>query len=690
MSILSFQAVSNPLTLWLEYCQARGLTDEILEPVNGQLLTLDKACKLEGIGQGIFHYKNDGAVGAYCFPLGNDQWKARLIYDPDKIDPVPKVGETKKKLQKYWRAKNSVSTLYKPPHITDWDDPNTSYDLIFIEAELGAIRLAASGFHAVACGGVTTYRLGDKHSKIIPELERLVTSKQVARVIVMFDSDASDPDVKRDLWNSMHKFCQDMMRLRPDRKNTIYYVFPPPKANGEKNGPDDYLNQVGIDEFRQLLNRAEQYSDLPALQIESKVLNRFIYDELSGQVFDEETRVLIRSDHANQIMRTFGEFDDIMSNRPRRSVFTVDRMLTCEGVRLSRGLQYNPATDQVYFLDDLSSPPTWKINKFNPLDVPKAIKGDVSIALKMLESICRDDIGAVQKILTVAAYHAQHPALTPKYGLLFAGEQGAGKSLMAKLIGLSLSKKFHDARVNLKVDFNSEWRGFACKEWPEFDRDMDEEWLKALVTSPTYDVNMKYGAMYTERNHTLNIFTCNGLQSKIQEGDRRFIVAGYAKSDNKLLGLEFEAWVNGLGPSYFRHFLLNDVDASGYDLLDIKTKLRDNVIEASKSLRATLKDILIEDWSAVEGLECMPNDIAQHFLAPHRITPEQFNKQYGQFFTKPAREAVKIGGVPKRFRAFRNHERWAKEQSTEAYQKQYKLAHDYLTLVVKQGGLQKF
>jgi hypothetical protein len=674
----------------MEYCQARGLTDEILTPVNGQLLTLDQACKLEGIGRGIFHYKNEGAVGAYVFPISKTDYKARLIYDPDRIDPVPKVGEGKRKQQKYWRAKNSVNILYKPPHLTDWDDTKASYDLIFVEAELGSVRLAASGFHAVACGGVFNYHLGGKHTKVIPELERLVTSKQVARIIVMFDSDASDPDVKRDLWNGMHKFCQDMMKLRPDRKNTVFISFPPHKDNGEKNGPDDYLNEMGIDEFRQLLNRSEQYSDLPALQIESRVLNRFIYDELSGQVFDEETRVLIKAEHANQIMRTFGEFDDIMSNRPKRSVFTVDRMLTCEGVRLSRGQQYNPATDQIYFEDTLSVPSVWKINKFNPADVPEAVKGDVSIVFKVLNSICRDDLGAVPKILTIAAYHAQNPALTPKYGLLFAGEQGAGKSLMARLIGLALSKKFSSSKVKLDADFNSLWRGFACREWEEFDRNMDEEWLKSLITGETYEVNQKYGGMYTERNHTLNIFTCNGLQSKLQEGDRRFVVAGYAKSDDKLLGLEFEAWVNGPGPSYFRHYLLNEVDASGYHLLDPKTKLKDNVIEASKSLRATLKDILIEDWSSVEGLECMPNDIAQHFLAPHRITPEQFNKQYGQYFTKPARESVKINGVPKRFRAFRNHDRWATENNTEAYQKQYKLAHDYLTLVVKQGGLQKF
>ena len=144
--------------------------------------------------------------------------------------------------------------------------------------------------------------------------------------------------------------------------------------------------------------------------------------------------------------------------------------------------------------------------------MPKAIKGDVSIAYRMMESICRNTPSAVQKLLTIAAKHAQFPALLPKYGVLMTGQQGSGKSTLARLIGLALSKRYNSDKVNLGIDFNAEWRGFACKEWPEFDKDMNEEWLKDLITGDSYLVSVKYGTNYREKNHTLNIFTCNGYK----------------------------------------------------------------------------------------------------------------------------------------------------------------------------------
>lgn len=684
MSVLSFQQASNPLTLWMEYCEARGLTPEILEPVNGELLTLDAACKI--VGTGIFGFKQVGAVGAYVFPLAKNEYQARLIYDPDRVDPVPKVGEQVKapKLPKYYRQKNAANVLYVPPHLTDWYNPQAEYDLIIVEGALNAVRLASSGYHAVGITGVFNYHTGNKHTPIIPEIVRLAQAKHVKRIVIMFDSDTGDPDEKRDLWNGIHNFSQDLMKLRPDRKDTIFICRPPSKVNGEKNGPDDYLNEKGPDEFNRLLREeAQQYNDSPYLQIESKCLERFIFDESSGMFYDCETRQLIKADHTNRIMMTFGAVDDIMSPKPAKIVYNVDRLLRCDTVRKARGEQYNPGEDSVYFQDHLVEPPVWRINKFSPVDVPKSIKGDVTLALKMLSSICRDSPSAVQKVLTVAAYHAQNPSLTPKYGLLFAGEQGSGKSLMARLIGKSLSNRFHDARVDLTVSFNSDWRGHACKEWAEFDKNMDEEWLKDLITGETYSVSVKYGTNYTERNHTLNIFTCNGLQSKLQAGDRRFVIAGYARPDDKILGLEFEKWVRSSGPNHFRYYLLNEVDATGYDIMSVHTEMRDAVIDASQSYKATVKDYIMEDLEQIEGLECLPNPILELMLKPHGVNTISFMKQFGQYFVKPGAEVIKINGVPTRFRAFKNIEKWKRESDTEKYREQHRLAEKLVTLTSK-------
>ena len=232
----------------------------------------------------------------------------------------------------------------------------------------------------------------------------------------------------------------------------------------------------------------------------------------------------------------------------------------------------------------------------------------------------------------------------------------------------------------MSVDFNSDWRGYACKEWAEFDKNMDEEWLKDLITGESYAVSVKYGTNYTERNHTLNIFTCNGLQSKLQTGDRRFVIAGYARPDDKLLGLEFEKWINGPGPNYLRYYLLNEVDASAYDIMDVRTELRDAVIDASQSYKATVKDYIMEELEQVEGLECLPNNILEILLKPHGVNTISFMKQFGQYFVKPNLELVKVNGIATRFRAFKNHEKWKVESNSEAYREQYKLAERLVNL----------
>lgn len=679
MNIVSFQKPTAPLELWLEYCAARGLTHEVLAPLNGELLTLEQASKI--VGTGIFGFKSVGAVGAYVFQLAKDEYQARVIYDPDKVDAIQGVGENvkPKKAPKYFRSKNSANVLFVPPHLTDWTKPDVRYNLLVVEGALNATRLAAQGYHAVAITGVYNYRTGGKHTPIIPELVRFAQSTQAERITILFDSDTGDPDENKGLWVGFHNLAQDLMKLRLLRRDSIYSCRPPAKPNGEKNGPDDYLHSAGFDAFNELLrDQSEKYSDNPYLIREQKIQATFINDKLSGRIFDCETRQLITYSHAEHSMMSYGEVEDITANRPVKSVYTLKKFIAAPGTRHAYGIAYRPDLDDIYFSDD-STPPRFYINKFQPEDVTQAIKGDCSIAYRMLNSICRDTPSGVNKLLIIAAMHAQNPALMPKYAILLTGQQGSGKSLLAKLLGLSLAKKFNSARVDLRVAYNSDWRGFAAKEWPEFDKDMDEEMLKDLITGGSYLVSTKYGHNYEEQNHTLNIFTCNGLRSKIQPGDRRFLVCGEAKADNKELGLEFEAWVNGMGPSHFRYHLLNDIDCSGYDLLNVWTEMKDAVIEASKSFRSTVCDYVVEELEQVEGLECVPNTILQTLLDPHKVGIISFNKEFGQTFIKPAKEVVKIDGVLHRFRAYKNYNKWRKEDNTDEYRKQFELAKQLLT-----------
>jgi hypothetical protein len=691
--IFSFDKRPAPplIEVWQKYCADRGLTDKMITPMKGALLTLEQASK--HVGLGVYGPKSIGGMGAFVFPISavHSIYQARIMFNPNWGPPeTPPVGpqidyDKLRRGMKYIQAKGSPGSVYIPPHLTDWWDVEARYDLLIVEGALNAVRLAAEGYHAIAITGVDSIRIAGKNTPVIPELLKIVESRQVQRVTVLFDSDVNDLDKKRNLAAARFRLLLELQKIRVDRAETIYECSPPPRPDGSKNGPDDYLNTYGINVFNKLLNeRSERFSDHPYIQLELRCCERFIFEEISGTYWDNELRKLLQKDHTNTIMLDMGGIvEDIHATKINKTSFDVKKFHISPHKRTARGLVYNPATDEPYFTDSEGVP---RINKFHPDDVPKAIKGDVSIALEVLNSLCRNTPEAIDKVLTIAARHAQYPDRTPKYGLLFTGEQRAGKTLMAKLIGRALSKRFSCDKIDLRSGFNDLWRGFACREWAEFDPNMDEEWLKDLITSDAYLVNAKYGAQYTDRNLTLNVFTCNGLQSKVQEGDKRFLVCGYARNDNQRLGLEFERWINeGPGISAFRYHLLNEIDVAGYDTLDLYTHLKDEVIDASKSYKATVRDEVLSELDLIEGLECVPNFLLDHLLERHRMTVTTFNKANAQYFVQPNKEIVSIKGTLTRFRAFKNIEFWRKDEGTNKYVEQYEIAVKYLDSKMKRS-----
>lgn len=650
-----------PLAYWLEYIQSRGLAEKTIQTAGILFMDANSLAK---------HYGNwvllDRPVGAAVIPANGDpgceQKKFRFFFDPSDIPPA-----TQKKPAKYKGMANALSQLYVPPLITDWF--SAEYELIVVEGELNALRLAQDGFHAVGISGVHNYRVGDKTTIIIPALKALVQSKNVKSVTVSHDSDA---DERPDLKVGLNRLCAELAKLRPARNKDVFICLPKGREDGTKNGMDDYLHAKGIDEVNRLFREEKKaWDDHPFLQQEMRWVSRVIFNRASGLFYDNEIRKEVQVAHINMNMAPGSEVPNPFTAN-KLVIYKADTYLRSPLARIADGARYNPSTNEEFYEDPRDSKKY--INLFHPDDIPKPIKGDVSIFYEVLNNMSPNSPLANKKIITVAAKHAQQPTTIPLYGLVFVGEQGSGKTLVARAIGTALSKRYHCARVNLDDTFNAEWRGFACKEWPEFDKGMDAEWLKDLITSETVLVRAPYQQPYSIDNYTLNIFTANQMKSVVQEGDRRMIISGWGHRLDPKLGAAFYEWVRGPGPNYLRHHLLYDVSALEYESMTSMTESRDAVIEASKSYKSSVMDLILEEVSHIDGLEVLPNQVLAALLDQYNVSIIAFNKEFAHQFIKPAKEVVKIDGNMVRFRAFKNHEKWLYEVSMEEYRTQYKLA----------------
>jgi hypothetical protein len=665
MPFLVDQNFKPPIQYWLEYTTTRGLKPETLQAAGVQFL--DAATLSKNYGNWTLI---NGPVGAAVIPADGqptcDFKKFRFFFPPQAVPPVKD-----KKPAKYKRQAGMVNTLYIPPILTDWY--TAEYDLIITEGELASLRLAQDGYHAVAIGGVENFRIADKTTGLIPELRKLVQAKNVKSVIIAHDSDVAE---RPKLQLSLNRLAAELSKHRRDKAAGIFICLPKNNPDGSKNGPDDYLQAHGIDEFNRLLREErEAFSAHPELQQELLWVDRVIYNRVSGLFYDHVIRKEVPQ---YQINNNMAQGSELVSLNGKIILYDARNYLRSPSARIADGAKYNPAHEEEYYLDPRDG--KHYINLFNPEDIPKPVKGDVSLFYTVLEKMSPNSPVANRKIVTVAAQHAQCPTTNPLYGLVFVGEQGSGKSLMAQLIGTSLSKRYHSARVDLTSGFNANWRGYACKEWPEFDRNMDAEWLKDLITSSTLDVNAKHQAGYVIDNYTLNIFTANQMKSVVQEGDRRMIISGWGHRLDPQLGLEFYEWVNGPGPSYLRYHLLYEVSAQEYAKMGSLTESRTDVIEASKSYKSSVMDLILDELSIIEGLECVPNYILESLLEKYKVNTISFNKEFGHVFIKPSKEVVKIDGTPQRFRAFKNHEKWRKEASIEEYRIQAKLADQLLKM----------
>lgn len=225
--------------------------------------------------------------------------------------------------------------------------------------------------------------------------------------------------------------------------------------------------------------------------------------------------------------------------------------------------------DDVVFEPSMAPDPEHIINLYDGMALePKT--GDVEPILdliRFLTSRCCDDAqdcdNVMHWLLCWLAYPLQHPGAKLRTSVVMHGDEGAGKNFLFDIMVAIYGK--YGALVGqdeLEDKFN-DWR--SCKLFVVGDEVSsraelvhNKNRLKALITSPTVQINPKNLPRREEKNHMNIAFLSNELQPlALDNSDRRYLVVYTPRAQAFEYYRALSQWRDNGGVAAFYDYLLN-------------------------------------------------------------------------------------------------------------------------------------
>lgn len=225
--------------------------------------------------------------------------------------------------------------------------------------------------------------------------------------------------------------------------------------------------------------------------------------------------------------------------------------------------------DDVVFDPTMTCDPETTVNLYDGMAmVPKAGNVDPILDLvRYLTSRAAEHDAECDEImhwlLCWLAYPLQHPGAKLRTAVVMHGDEGAGKNFLFDIMVAIYGK--YGALVGqdeLEDKFN-DWR--SCKMFVVGDEVSsraelvhNKNRLKALITSPTVQINPKNLARREEKNQMNIVFLSNELQPlALDNSDRRYLVVYTPRAKDPDYYRKLGEWRDNGGAEAFYHFLLN-------------------------------------------------------------------------------------------------------------------------------------
>lgn len=239
-------------------------------------------------------------------------------------------------------------------------------------------------------------------------------------------------------------------------------------------------------------------------------------------------------------------------------------------VRMWKGSERRRTVRQqdVVFDPTMKADPETTINLFDGLAM-EPVEGDVKPMLdliRFLTSRASDNADECDRImhwlLCWLAYPLQHPGAKLRTSVIMHGDEGAGKNFLFDTM-VSIYGKYGAlvGQDELEDKFN-DWR--SCKLFVVGDEVSsraelvhNKNRLKALITSPTVQINPKNLPRREEANHINVVFLSNELQPlALDNSDRRYLVVYTPRARETEYYRRLGQWRANGGAAAFMHYLM--------------------------------------------------------------------------------------------------------------------------------------
>lgn len=300
--------------------------------------------------------------------------------------------------------------------------------------------------------------------------------------------------------------------------------------------------------------------------------------------------------------------------------------------------------DQVVFDPTMTCDPKTTVNLYDGMAMePK--KGDVGPILDLIRFLTSRACQGEQEcdnvmhwLLCWLAYPLQNPGAKLRTSVVMHGDEGAGKNFLFDIM-VSIYGKYGAlvGQDELEDKFN-DWR--SCKLFVVGDEVSsraelvhNKNRLKALITSPTVQINPKNLARREEKNQMNIVFLSNELQPlALDNSDRRYLVVYTPRAKDPEYYRVLGEWRDAGGAEAFYQYLLE------YPLEDFHPYSPAPMTEAKSALieiNRKSPELFWSEWSGGElelpYMSCAVGQAYQAYVKWCQRTGDRYPFKQGQF-----------------------------------------------------------